>query len=866
MVACARLLLSLRYRIRLVGLTTVVARGVQGILLLPNHPALIDPFVLAVALFDPLRPLFLADSRQINRFMIRNLARAYGMRPLPDVNVAGTAVRAEVERSLADCAAHLREGGNVVMYPSGHLYRSRYENLRGNSAAQRILNSVPDARVVLVRIRGFWGSGFSHAGGREPEIAPTLKRAALGLLQSGLFFAPHRQITIELVEPADLPRATSREDFNARLEAYYNEDAPPNRFVPYSAWDRGGARDLPDPAPRNDARDTTKVPTATRQLVLDHLKELSGLVSLTDSQDLARDLALDSLARAEVLVWIQKETGLDLSEATSLQTVADVLLAAVGEATSTLSRRVESPPRAWFVEDAGRCGVPATARTIPEAFLDLVDQAPGRLLVADATSGARSAADLLTAVLVLKPLLRALPGTHVGVLLPASVAAATVFLACHFAGKVPVMLNWTIGERGLLHAVDTTSVSKILTSKTVIERLTGRGVALSAIASRFVLLEELVKAVPKTAKLRAFATARVVRRDVRRAIPTDTTETAVVLFTSGSESLPKAVPLSHENVLRDLEDAYNVLYIRRDDTLIGMLPPFHSFGLTVCIGGALAAGMRVAYYPDPTDSGMLAQMVESYRATMLIGTPTFVTGILRAGTTSQLGSVRLAISGAESAPDRLYALFRDKCPNAKLVEGYGITECSPIVALNREEDPRPGTVGRPLPRVEYAVVDLAVTRRLPKGERGLLLVRGPNVFRGYLGGAASPFVDFEGRRWYRTGDLVSEGDDAILTVEGRLARFVKIGGEMVSLPAIEAVLEPLYPPKGDQKGPVLAIVSRQGADRPEIVLVASFAVERAEVNAAIQRAGLSALHNVREVVRVPQIPTLGTGKTDYRSL
>ena len=219
---------------------------------------------------------------------------------------------------------------------------------------------------------------------------------------------------------------------------------------------------------------------------------------------------------------------------------------------------------------------------------------------------------------MLKPLLQALPGTYVGVLLPASVAAATVVLACHFAGKIPVMLNWTVGERNLLHAVDTASVFKILTSKTVVERLSSRGVALAAIAGRFVYLRMREVGAEDGEAAAHLQWRRTFRRAIRRTIPTETKATAVVLFTSGSESLPKAVPLSHENVLRDLEDAYSVLYIRRDDTLVGMLPPFHSFGLTVCIGGALRrrhAGCVTAAR-TPTRGCWHSKSFESFGATL----------------------------------------------------------------------------------------------------------------------------------------------------------------------------------------------------------------------------------------------------------
>ncbi len=172
-----------------------------------------------------------------------------------------------------------------------------------------------------------------------------------------------------------------------------------------------------------------------------------------------------------------------------------------------------------------------------------------------------------------------------------------------------------------------------------------------------------------------------------------------------------------------------------------------------------------------------------------------------------------------------------------------------------------------LPSLEHAVVDVDAGRRVPDGGRGMLLVRGPSVFGGYLGDeAASPFVEFEGRQWYRTGDLVTEDADGTLTFAGRLKRFVKLGGEMVSLPAIEAVLAERLAGDDEHDGPAVAVEAAAQDGHPEIVLFTTLDVDREAANRHVREAGLSALHNVRRVVRLPELPVLGTGKTDYRAL
>ncbi|MBN2194862.1 MAG: AMP-binding protein [Polyangiaceae bacterium] len=859
-----RLLLGLRYRVRVVGLDAILSRGGERLLFLPNHPALVDPLLIALALFRA-RPLFLADSQQIDRPLLRTLARRYGVRALPDAKEVGAAARAEIERALGDCVGHLEHGGNVTLYPSGHVYRQRIEDLRGNSAAHTLIERVPGIRVVAVRTTGLWGSSFSWASGAEPSVADALRRGIAGLLASGVFFMPRREVTIEFTEPAALAGPTSREELNATLEGFYNEGAPPALRVPYSVWDRRGAEELPEPVAAEGRRDASTVPPATRALVLAHLRDLTG-VEPREDQDLARHLGLDSLARAELVTWLEKETGLALASSTALDTVADVLLAACGEVSSHLPRRLAPVPRAWQSPADPERAAPSAARTMPEAFLDLAAHGLGRPLVADQASGMRTVGDLLTGVFALRPLLTALPGEYLGVLLPASVGAALTVLATQLSGKVPVMVNFTLGARNLAAGLERVGVERVVTSRALIGRLGERGVDLANISDRFVYLEDLGANLTRLAKFRAFLASHFARGTLRRA---GVSEQAVVLFTSGSEAEPKAVPLTHENILTNLRDITQAIHIRRDDCLLGILPPFHSFGFTVGLGGALCLGVRVAYSPDPTDAGLLAHLVEVYRVTALIGTPSFVGGIALAATPAQLAGVRFAVTGAEACPERVRTLLAERAPRAVVLEGYGITECSPVVSLDDATRPHPGSVGRLLPSVEHVLIDPDTGAKVAPGTRGMLLVRGPSIFRGYLDYVGpSPFVEHAGRSYYRTGDLVRQDVDGILWFEGRRQRFVKIGGEMISLPAIESALESAWPQANDgaPTGPRFAVVAGGGGDRPELVLITTVPLERARANELLREAGLSGLHSLRRAVTIDRLPLLGTGKVDLRRL
>jgi long-chain-fatty-acid--[acyl-carrier-protein] ligase len=280
---------------------------------------------------------------------------------------------------------------------------------------------------------------------------------------------------------------------------------------------------------------------------------------------------------------------------------------------------------------------------------------------------------------------------------------------------------------------------------------------------------------------------------------------------------------------------------------------------------AICGGLRTVYNANPMEAAKIGQIIDLYRASMLIGTPTFLGGIVRATRAEELESLRLVVTGAERCPEAVYRDTAAKCPNAMILEGYGVTECSPVIALNRPENPKPFTIGKVLPSLEFRLIDAETGKVVPVPGRGVLVVRGPSVFDGYINyQGPSPFMEIEGKKWYSTGDMVDVDSEGVLSYVARIKRFIKLGGEMISLPAIEAVLEKHFPPS-EETGAVIAVEST-GGEHPEVVLFTTLTLERETVNNYIRQAGLSGLYNVRRIVKVESIPKLGTGKTDYREL
>jgi acyl-CoA synthetase (AMP-forming)/AMP-acid ligase II/acyl carrier protein/1-acyl-sn-glycerol-3-phosphate acyltransferase len=860
--AIAKLLLSLRYRIRLIGLDAVAAKGKTGIVFLPNHPALIDPVILYTYLQGQFAPYGFGDQDQVNRPLIHFFARRWGVRTVPSIAKYGPAAKAEIEKVLDQTIEGLKRGDNLLLWPAGRVYHSYKESLGANSSVERILQSCPDVRLVLVRTRGLWGSRFSWASGSEPLVVPVLLRGALQLLASFIFFAPRRRVTIEFYEPPDLPRSADRNTFNRFLEDFYNADAPPSTYVPYTIWEGGGTRTLPEPTPPTLQADYSSVPESARQVVLRHLSERTGISGLKDTDRLAADLGMDSLARADLLLWLENEFGFRQADADAMTTVGDVMLAACGQFVYLTPTAIKPVPARWFKSvEARRASLPQGS-SLTEIFLRQAAKHPSRIVIADQTSGAKSYLDIIIACIALRPLIRKLEGDYIGIMLPASVAADIAFLAVLFAEKVPVMVNWTAGPRNILASLDAVGVEHILTSKALVDRIALQGIDLSAISSRFCFLEQLRGRISRLARIAAWLTAHLSWASLRKA---RVSQTAVILFTSGSETLPKAVPLSHANLIANMRDVLGVVKLYETDRLIGFLPPFHSFGLTVTVLLPLLAGASVVYSPNPTETDTLAKIIDAYHVTLLLGTPTFLAGILRVATDKQLASLRLAVTGAEKCPQAVYDALREKCKQAVILEGYGVTECSPIISLNDENNPRPFSIGRVLPTLEYILVHHETLKPLVPPATGLLLVCGPSVFSGYLNySGKSPFVEMDGKLWYNTGDLVCVDQDGLMTFQGRLKRFVKLGGEMISLRAVEAVLEAGFPSDPD-KGPVLAVEATE-AEQPELVLFTSRDIDREDANRKIRAAGLSGLHSIRRVVKLDAVPLLGTGKTDYRAL
>lgn len=888
LLALMRFLLSLRYRVTVTGLEQIRADG-RALLFLPNHAALSDPMLVysRLARFQP-RPL--SDEEQVNRPFIRSLMRLVRPVTKPDLRsrdlqggASRRAVLHAVETALQRCADALKNGDNLLFYPAGALTHDGREHLGGNSGVLRLLRATPECRVVLVRTRGLWGSSFSYATGR-PDTLKGLAKGALRLLANGLFFMPRRPVQITFTEVAreTLPQDNAKA-LNQALESWYEAEVESGVRIPYYFWQGSRAQPLPQ-MPAGAPAAAAEAPEAVRQQVYRLVAAcVDGAPPLSPETRLAADLGIDSLSLTELAMQLEELAGHSVTRLDLLVTVADCVRAATGQLSGD-EPAPEAPP-AWFATARGtarRLDVPE-AGNLPQAILRQARRNPAGLVLADADSAMSWRSFWLKATAMALLLRRECAREErVGLLLPASTAATLVWLAALLAGKTPVMLNWTTGPANLRHCVRLAGLQTILSAHRLLSRLADQGFdEMSDLGARLLCLEDAAKGLSLPLKVSAFVRSRLALLGIESLVlPSRMPESAAILFTSGSESAPKGVPLSHENILANCRDIAQVLVITSHDRMLAMLPPFHSLGLTVNMVLPLCFGLPVVLHPNPTEAARLDRICRRWRPSITVSPPSFLDAMLQKAEAGDLESLRLGVVGAEACPARLHAAFAEKTGGV-LVEGYGVTECAPVISVNRPEDPQCGTIGLPLPSVSTAIVTTeGAMRRVKPGETGMLLVRGPNVFAGYLSAAgqpapASPFVFFEGRSWYRSGDLVREDGRGCLSFAGRLGRFVKVGGEMISLPQMERVLLDFVAARqagrlseaaNEGPGPSLAVEAVERDGQPEIVLCTALPVSVAEANQALRAAGLSALYSVRRVLQVAALPVLGSGKTDYRTV
>lgn len=459
----------------------------------------------------------------------------------------------------------------------------------------------------------------------------------------------------------------------------------------------------------------------------------------------------------------------------------------------------------------------------------------------------------LIATILLSKRFRKYQDEFVGVMLPNSAGAILSLNAILMSGKIPVMINYAAGvEKNISYAQKKCSFQTVITSRKLVEKLECK------ILPGMVFLEDLFQTVTTKEKVRAATISKLplplLLKKYKNAQEDDD---ALLLFTSGSERMPKAVELTHRNIYSNVKSADTAFEIKNTDRFLSVLPYFHVFGQTVTGWLPILRGLPIITYGNPLEYKTVVEFICKEKATVVCGTPAFLRGYLKVAEKKDLESVRLAIVGGDKAPEWMIEKFQadHKIP---LYEGYGTTETSPVISANSPSNNRPGSVGKPFPGVEVKIISIESEKELSTNEVGKIMVKGDLVMKGYYDDIEETSLHIK-NGWYETGDMGRIDEDGYLWHRGRLKRFVKIGGEMVSLVMIEYLLEKITPE--DISCCVVELPDpRKGA---QIIIVLTDRVDEKSILKQLA-AELPRIAVPKKFVYVDELPKLPSCKIDFR--
>ena len=489
-------------------------------------------------------------------------------------------------------------------------------------------------------------------------------------------------------------------------------------------------------------------------------------------------------------------------------------------------------------------------------FIDVAKEQGDKLAIHDfATNKKVSYSRALLASILLSRYFKKLDKGFIGVMIPTSAGCMLTKLGILMSGRIPVMINYSTGaEQNAIYAQKKCDFKPIITSKALLEKIECPHV------DGMIYLEDIMESFSGLQKARAALLSKLPAKIIKILVHSGfEDDNAVILFTSGSEKDPKAVQLTHRNIGSNVISCTERFDFNSTDRFLASLPLFHVFGLTTNMWIPLHHGMTMLAYANPLDFRKICDIVRDEKATFMVGTPSFFWGYLRKSEPGDFDNLRVMLCGADKCPEPLRDGFKEK-HNITLYEGYGATECSPVISSNCPDDNLPGSVGKPIPGVMVRIENYETGELCGPGEDGRILVKGDNVMKGY-------FNDFEQtslhirRGWYDTGDMGNIDEEGYLWHVGRLKRFVKIGGEMVSLVKIETVLDKIIPETAhccvveipdSMKGAKLVAVVTEKVDQKSM---------QKKLAEQLPKIAVPKIFLVME-----DLPKMGSGKIDFRTI
>ncbi|MBN2426501.1 MAG: AMP-binding protein [Calditrichaceae bacterium] len=490
-----------------------------------------------------------------------------------------------------------------------------------------------------------------------------------------------------------------------------------------------------------------------------------------------------------------------------------------------------------------------------EAFIKRARGNGKKMAIIDGTTGQKATySKSLIVTLLFAELFSSYEDKFIGLMIPTSAGGYLATMGVLASGKVPVMINYSTGaDENCKYAQQTCGFRTIVTSKALCEKIGCPKV------DGMIYLEELAESFSKMAKIKALVKSKLPLKMILSKLPaTSEDDTACILFTSGSESEPKAVQLSHKNIGSNVEDIISLAKLTEKDRIMNTLPVFHVFGLTTGFWVPMLSCMVITY-ANPLELKNIVKLIINEKPTLIPSTPSFLAGYLKQSKPGDFESLRLIVPGGDKTPEWLRKAFRET-HNIELMEGYGTTETSPVISVNTPEANKPGSVGKAVPHAKIKITDVETGEELGAGEEGKILVKGDLVMKGY-------FDDLEATSlrvrdgWYDTGDMGYLDKDGFLWHSGRLKRFAKIGGEMISMIRTERMLEKLLP-----DGVECCVIELPDPKKGARIMAAVTEPVNKEVIIRELSKTLPALAIPSSFEVIPEMPKMGNGKINFRQV
>lgn len=867
-------LLQLRYNFHISWYENIDSQ--KHYIIFPNHQALVDPQIVVSIIGKKISLSPVISETYYNIPILKFFFKIMGAVSMWDIQ-RGTGNKESIKNAYNNLEKWVQNKKNILLYPSWQLYSQWFEVIRWKKTAHHLVSILPkDTEILLVKTTGLWGSIWSKAwDGNTPNFAKTFLKTFFILLGNIFFLTPKRSIFIEIKNATkELKNIKNLDEFNNYLENFYNKDWEEEVLYKKHFFYFNNTKNKTPPkiivwslkeSWENKVIDENLIPQEIKEKIISKIAEMKKIdvKTLSLSSFLINDLYFDSLDSAEIKSYIQLHfKNSSNPPITSLKTIWDLCMMALWKSENQENIK----PCSWWENKEEKNLFEIIQKnqeklwnfaSIPALFKAVFSKNQHTPFVYDSILGMQTRKDFLIKVYLLSWYIKKIEWKYIGIMLPSLSSSSLLIMATYFAWKTPVMLNWTLWETSLLHSVQFANLDTILTSKNFYDKV--KNEATEKLSSKYIFLEEFLKNISIWKKISALLQS-IFFQIPRIHIDNE----AVILFTSGSESLPKAVPLTHKNLISDILWSLYHFPITQADILLGFLPPFHSFWFTINTIMPLISGLKVAYTPDPNDAKNISNIITHCQISALTSTPTFLKMILKVSTKNDIKTLKYAVVWAEKCPKSLAEIFTKYCPNGKILEWYGITECSPVISINPPNKAKLWSVWLPIFWSDIKIISLENNEILWNNQEGMIYFSGDNVFSWYLDkNLENPFEEIEGKTYYKTGDLWYKDDDGYLYITGRLKRFIKIAGEMISLPFIENILIQKY---GLENENILAIEAKEENGNIQIVLFSTKEILLEEAQNHLRNSWVSNLVKLSKVEKIDEIPILGTGKIDYKVL